>query len=395
MFLLRWWRWLLGWVVWEAQGGAAARLLNLFTDGDLQAWGFQHGVGALCGCCFARDYKRMRPYARRTGMRVRVREKHGLPFLLRRYRLHGGLAVGAAAACLLLWFLSGRMWVVSVSGVSAEKAPAVTQTLEELGVYIGAPTGKIDQLDIQFEALERLPDITWLAVNMEGCIAHVEAVERLVGEPPQEDITASNLVAARDGRIVNITIVSGQRVAQVGDGVAEGTLLASGVVDTTVGPLLRRSMGVVLAETTREIRVEVPLSETLLLPTGEELVQSDLLFFGLQIPLYANLPVEGDYVLTEQNQPVTVNGVSLPIGIRNHRYALLRPTLVTRTAEEAAALARERLLEQEAEELATATIQNRTETAELVGDRYILTCTYNCIENIAKEVPIEVVDDAT
>ncbi len=390
MFLLRWWRWLLGWVLWEAEGGAAERLLNLFTNEQVQVWGFRHGVGALKGCCFARDYKKLRPYARKTGMRLRVREKHGLPFLLRRYRVHSGIVVGAAAACALLLFLSGRMWVVSISGVSEEKAPAVAQALEPLGVYVGAPTKGINQLDIQFEALQQLPDITWLAVNMEGCIAHVEAVERLVGEPPKENITASNLVAARDGRIVDIIVVSGQKVAQVGDGVAEGTLLASGVVDTTVGPLLRRSMGIVLAETTHTIRAEVPLEETLLLPTGEELVQSDLLFFGMRIPLYANLPVTGEYELCEENRPVTLNGVSLPVGVYNYRYRLLQPTVVTRTPDEAAALARERLLAQEAEELATVTIQNRSETAELVGGTYVLTCTYDCIENIAKEVPIQV-----
>ena len=392
MFLLQWWRWLFGWVVWEAEGGAAERLLNLLTNGQIRTWRFRHGVGTLYGCCFARDYKKLRPYARKTGMRVRVKEKHGLPFWLRRYRLHSGLLVGTAAACALLLFLSGRVWVVSIGGIAEEKLPAVAQTLESLGVRIGARTKAIDQLSLQFEALEQLPDVSWLAVNMEGCIAHVEVVERLVGEPTRENIVASNLVASRDGRIVNVTVLSGQKTVQVGDGVAEGALLASGVVDTTVGPLLRRSMGIVLAETTHTIRVEVPLAETLLLPSGEEVVQSDLLFFGLRIPLYANLPVLGDYVLQEENRPILLNDVALPVGLYQHRYTLLQPTPVIRTEEQAAALARERLQEQEMTELATVTVRSRTETAELAGDRYVLICAYDCVENIAREVPIQVVD---
>ena len=55
-------------------------------------------------------------------------------------------------------------------------------------------------------------------------------------------------------------------MVQAGDAVTRDTLLISGVVESKTGPLLRRSSGRVIAETSRTLTAEVPLEETLLLP---------------------------------------------------------------------------------------------------------------------------------
>ena len=116
MFLIRFLRWLFGWVRLTAEGGFPERLLNLAAREEIQLWGICRQGITLTACCRAKDYKRLRQPARKACMRMRVRERHGAPFFLRRYHARAGIAVGLAAYILLLHFFSQRIWAIDVIG---------------------------------------------------------------------------------------------------------------------------------------------------------------------------------------------------------------------------------------------------------------------------------------
>ncbi len=385
MFILRFLRWLFGWVRLEAEGGFPERFLNLAARAGVSLWDSgRHGV-TLEASCLARRYKKLRPLARKTGVRMRVKSKHGVPFFCHRYRARGGVVVGVVLYAVLLQLLSQRIWVVDISGSERVPEEEIRTVVEELGVRKGGRMKELDIASLQIAALQKLPDLVFLTVNPEGCIAHVEVSDRKPAPELTDKTTASNLKAARDGRILRMDVYSGQAVAQVGDAVVEGMLLVSGVVDTKVGPVLRRSSAKILAQTSRTLTVEIPLEETQMLPSGEVIVRPTLELFQFGIPLYTDGPIEEAYELVEKRHPFVANGLEMPLGLTNRYYHLLEPTVLRRTEEEAAALAAEQLTSQESEELAGADIQERKLTSRVQDGVYILTAAYTCVEDIGRE----------
>ena len=121
-------------------------------------------------------------------------------------------------------------------------------------------------------------------------------------------------------------------------------MLVSGVVDTSVGPVMRKSNAKIFAETSRSLEVSVPLKETKLLPDGYRILRPTFHLFQFGIPLYTDGPLEGEFQLVEKPHFLTAKGLQLPLGIVNQYYHRLVPTEINRTEEEAAALARQLLV---------------------------------------------------
>lgn len=388
MFLIRLLRWLRGWVRFEAEGGFPERMLNLCARQKLQLWDTLRQGIALNACCFARDYRKLRPLAKKAGLRMHVRERHGVPFFLRPYRARVGLALGLAVYVLLLQLLSQRIWVIDVRGTEKVSEQQVLEVLEPLGVRLGGNFDELDLDSIQLTALEKLPDISWLAVNLEGSVAHVELEERIPTPELVEPNRPSNIKAARDGRITVMEVYGGQAIAQKGDAVVKGTLLVSGVVESTAGPILKRAQAKILAETTHDLEVRVPLKETKLLPGNRRIRRPTFQLFNLFIPLYTDGAIEGDYQQDVHRHALTANGVALPLALENRVYTLLEPTVITRTEKQAAALAAERLRDREQVELGKTEIRQAQRSGQLVDGVYLYRGQYACLEDIGMEEQI-------
>ncbi|HIW72727.1 MAG TPA: sporulation protein YqfD [Firmicutes bacterium] len=385
MFLIRLLRWLFGWVRLEGEGGFPERLLNLTAREEIALWNVRRRGETLSACCPARRYRRLRRPARKAGMRLRVKEKHGAPFLIRRYRARSGLAAGLLAFFVVLHLFAQRTWVIEVRGNETVPTEDILTVMEKLGVREGKNLADLDIPTLQLQALHELPDLAWCTVNLKGSIAYVEVTERIPTPELSDADEPSNIKAARDGRIVSIQTYTGQAMVQAGDAVAQGMLLVSGVVESSAGPVFRRSQAKILAETERRLEVRVPLKETLVLPTGEELLRPSLRLFTLEIPLFTDGPIEEQNTLTVTRHMLEAGGIELPVGIVNRRYALMAPVEVVRTQEEAAALAAERLEEKVNKELAAAEITSRQESGRVEDGCYILSGTYACIEDIGVE----------
>lgn len=388
MFIVQFLRWLLGWVCFEAQGGFPERLLNLAARGGVTLWNTKRQGISLRACCFARKYKKLRPIARKTGMRLHVIRRRGAPFFLHRYRARSGLALGLAAYAILLQVLSSQIWVIQVSGNQKVPEKEILAVMEELGVRKGGRIGRLDIQQLQIEALQKLPDLVWLTVNPQGSIAHVEVAERAPTPSVTDKNAASNIKAVRDGRIVRMEVYGGQAAVQVGDAVAGGMLLVSGVVDTSVGPVLRKSEAVIYAQTNRTLQVAVALEETQELEDGRILFRPTFQLFNVCIPLYSDGPLEGNYRLVEKAHFLTANGRRLPLGVTNRYYHRLSPAVIRRTETEAAALAAQLLEEKERTELAEAEIRERRTQGLVKEGFYILSGDYVCIEDIGVEEPL-------
>lgn len=107
-----------------------------------------------------------------------------------------------------------------------------------------------------------LPEVSWLAVNVRGCVAHVQVVER--HRPPEaaDRSTVTNIVARRAGLTPRWS-AGGAGHGAAGGHRHGGTAADLGVSETEhIGARFVHSMGAVWARTWYELSVSVPLQIT-------------------------------------------------------------------------------------------------------------------------------------
>ena len=372
-----------GYVEWTAEGGFPERFINLCAQAGITIWNTRRDGIALGGCCMAKDYARLRPVARRSGMRMRLKKRIGLPFLCYRYRLRWGLPIGVAIYLLLLQHLSGYIWSVEVSGNSAVSDETIVSALETLQVSPGERICDLNVSDIQLQSLKRLPELSWITVNMEGSVAHVEVAERKEPDADRLSKIPANVKASGDGIILSMEVYEGDALVKPGDAVAEGMLLVSGVRTTALGDYMTRAQAKIMAQTTRVLQVTVPFEEEQWQTTDRVIVRPTWHLFGCRIPWYDSGEIVGHYTVTTHSHMLTVGERTLPVGVSHTYYTEQVPITVHYTEQQAESLAWKRLMEQETALSESAEILSRHEQSERVGDAWQITVTYECIEDIA------------
>ena len=394
---LRFLRFFYGYVQFSSEGGFPERFLSEAADNGLQITDTRRQGERFFASCPAAQYRLLRPIAKRACMRLKITRKRGMYFRLFPYRKRIGIPIGLVLSAVLLWALSGRIWVVTVQADTPVDHAHIKAAVAENGVFVGCKIRDVNMQALRIEALSKLENLVYVSVNPSGCVARIAVNTRI----PTPDIQyfndgCSNLVATRDGRIVKTEVHSGKGVVQVGDGVSAGTVLVSGTVETDKGNMFfKRSAGRIIAETTHTVTVTVPFSETQFLPCGKPVFRPSLRFLGWDIPLFSHTPLVGRHTVNTYHRFPSNGEFSLPIGIVDTRYIPLAETVITHTQEQAGALAVQRIQTQIAA-LADSGVSVKRETdrkTAVTAEGYTLSVTLLCEENIAKEIPLKIVDE--
>ncbi len=329
----------------------------------------------------------------RHGVAVVCERKWGIPVLLSKYRHRYGIAIGALLFCAILYLSQSFVWDVRVSGCNSISSDNVEALLAEQGFGVGTYIKGADIDRIENRLLIASDEVSWIAINLDGVVAYVEIREKRL-KSEEEEKAPANLVASTDGKIESVLAYDGKPLVKQGEYVSRGQLLVSGIYDSNVeGYRYTRARGEVWARTVATFQIEIPLTFTEKRYTGEVKVQNSLIFFGNRIKLYKNSGFLGATydTISRVDNCVLWGGIRLPVSVAREQHNAYCYEQMTRTSDEAMALAYERLDEMIAEYTngGARLIGKKTE-AVLGDDSYMLECTLTLIENIAKTVEFEV-----
>ena len=336
-------RWLTGWVEFSIQGkkkGQAERFLTLSARSGFCVWGMEpEGEGFRCRVR-AVEYPELRSGARRCRVRLRVLRRRGLPFWQQKLCRRKGLALGGAVFCLLLWFLSGRFWIITVSGNEELPQSLLLSAAQEEGLFSGVARDSIDEKVLAAALMERFPEIGWVSVNTRNCQAEICLEEGIPKPEDQSGETPANILAAADGQILSIDAFDGVAMVKAGDTVVEGQVLISGIREDQLGVNHAiHARGQVEARTRRSFTAEIPLEYTETVETGETLTRRSLTAFGLTFPLTLRREPEGLWRREEARYSASLLGTPLPLWVQEETWLACRQEKRKLTLEEAEALA--------------------------------------------------------
>ncbi len=367
------------------------RVINLCAAHGVPFWGLQWESETVFTVRTTRhSLPLLRQITEEAGCTITTQEERGAPILLHRGKRRYALMVGALL--LLLLSLCGNIfiWDFRVSGNETVPEEAILRALENCGITVGSVGLELDQKAIRNQVLLELPDLSWLVVNVKGCTAHVQVLERQ--RPPrtvQED-EITNVVALRSGLVTEIRPLDGKAQVTRGSTVTEGQLLISGVVDTErQGVRMVHGMGQVWARTWYDLSVLVPLQTAKLVQQEGETTRIWLDIGKKQINLYAKgsmLPADCGKIL-HYGAVCLPGGFRLPMTVVTEKTVRYQAQETERTEAEARAEGEAALLTLlETQMTEDGTVVDTRFASARKGDWLLVTLKAECLEQIGRQV---------
>lgn len=338
-----------------------------------------------------REGERLRRAAAEIPGTLFLERRKGLPFLLGRLRRRHALILAGGGCALLLFAASFFVWDFRLEGNDTVAEEKILRALEEEGIGLGCFGLSINSTQLRNRVLLRLPELSYIAVNVRGCVAYVQVRERIPAPEIYSKRSPANVVAAKDGLITRVEAWDGYAAVLPGTTVRKGQLLISGVADSEQsGVRLLHGMGKVYARTWYDLTALVPLQLQQKQYTGEKKSFLSVLIGRKRIKFYGNssiAPTDCDKITTEKGMDFL--GVALPIRIewqRCRRY-ILKASEVPETA--ARAQGEKELLQQLKDRLSPGgKIISTRFASRRRGDMLLVTLTAECTEQIGESVSL-------
>ena len=279
-------RYLTGVVTIEASGPTVERFINLCMTRGIGLWDIRWRRGRIQAHMAVRDFFRLRPLARQTRTRVRVRRRWGLPFLWGRARRRKVLLAGVLAFLLTAYAASQFVWFVEVRGTKELQPAQVREAAAALGLRPGTYRAGVDVDALERSLRAQLGETSAVLIRFVGTRAIIQVVERTLPPPDRGQHDPADLVALRPGRVKTLAVYMGLPEVGEGDLVEAGQVLVRGLLAPGVGrgalelrpdeAVPVRARGLVKAETWRDVYVEVPLLQQVRRPNGRRVTSYEL-----------------------------------------------------------------------------------------------------------------------
>ncbi len=389
--LIKFFNWFFGYVVFTFSGGFTDGFINRCYHEKINIKDISAENGVLTARCSIGAYKRLHKIAFRSGGKVKLVKKRGLPFLLHPLKGRWGVFCGMLFFVLLVSFMGGFIWNITVIGNQTLETSKIVDYLAQNGFKTGVRWSETDKENLEFAVMADFDRVAWISINRIGCLAQVEIRETTPKPEIENNNLITNVTAKKDGVIVKVTALGGWPAVQAGDAVTTGDLLISGVYEPEEYSQpqknhFARAHGSVIAKTNSRITVNIPREQSEKICTSEKQYKT-LYFFGLEIPMSIKKEEENT-VCEYQKKYLVFHDFRLPIGIYTEIRRSYTDMKRSISDDELRAAAKKELLEREKEELAGCEIIGKTEKEEITDGGIVYTAEYSLLEDIGAEQEI-------
>ena len=376
-------RYLFGYLYVRIKSENPEKLLNLCATNGIGIWRVSIKNNLIYFKIGIASFKKLRIFKRKVPCKIHITKKVGLPFFIAKNKKRYGFIAGFIIFIATIYFMSGLVWNICISGNKNIKSSEILASLNKIGIYEGAFIKDINPEDKRNELLLEQKGLSWAAINIEGAKVTVDVNETKASENDAD--FASNFVSMEDGVIKKIEVKRGITKVKVGDVVQKGQLLVSGVEEYDDGTVnFTRSMGNVYAEVNYSFETVQPLKVTEFIKTGEVKTRKILDFYGLKIPLFLG-GMEEPYVTAIEQPKISSGNSYLPIKIISKRFYKTEETTYELRKEQAEARAINAAEERVKKLINNGEIITKNHTITTKGENLIVKTEIKCLKDVVFE----------
>lgn len=380
-------------VDFTASGKFPERFINITAKNGVNIWNPIPAKNAISASMYLSDYKKIRTLAKKSRVKTKITAKHGMPFIVNRYKARTGLFAGAVFGIILCIFLSNFIWSVKISGTEEISNTYLESLLSDNGISVGVWKNNLDVDQIERNIQRKCGDVRWMSINITGSLVTVEVKETY--KKPKLDTSKNpcNVKAVKDGVITRIQAYNGKPVVTKGSGVVNGQVLVSGLDETKQGDMrYLRANAKVFADITEQRTLSIPKKITYSTATDNYVDRKNLKFLWIDFP--CNLAFESyeNSVSTVHGENLFINDVVLPVGFKIQTDRELVTENYTISKSSAQEIVKTDCILYEIFAKSESTVVSRNISVKENKSGYNFTADYIFNENIACQVDFDVTE---
>ncbi len=317
-------------------GASPERFINLCSKNDILLWNIVQVYDVYYMNISLKNFYTIKPLLRKTGTRVIILKRYGLPFFM--YRLNKRkIFVISLLFCICFWMITTQfIREIQIQGNSRISEDMLLKALKTQDICIGTFMPVTDLLEASAAMREYFDDIAWIGMGYDGTVLKIQIKEKNAGYfmdniivqdyknkaiAAQDEISAAcdcDIVAENDGTIVSIVVRAGIPLVKKGDFVTAGQVLVEGAVPISNDDgTIREYMNVI---SDADILLEYEKDKEFLLPfcyirkeyTGRNKDNKYLIFNENRI----SLPMESPYLKWDEVSSEKVFSLKRPVDIK-------------------------------------------------------------------------------
>lgn len=303
----------LGYVKFSIIGTECEDFITEAINQGITIYDVEKYKGIFYAKTFPNDYIILSKLKRGFYVRLKIIEKHGFWFKLNKYKERYGLLFGAVAYGFTVFLCSTIVWDITITGNQRISNDSILDFLSQNGIYAGASRKEIANTVTELNAQIGFDDLAWISIESEGSRINVKLNERISN--PKNGLPVStpcNIVAAKDGRIINAVVNRGVLIYEIGSGVAKDSVIVSGVVKDGAGNIsIQHADAEIIAEFEEEVSFYRKFNTIERVKTEETYTEEYIKLFGFTFPKNKIDYPEG-YIYSTDNYQVNIFGVKMP-----------------------------------------------------------------------------------
>jgi similar to stage IV sporulation protein len=332
-----------GFVTLHVTGPQVERFINFISEAGIMIWDVRPAEGGASLKLLLDDFYVLRPILKKTGCRMHVTGRSGLPFLMARLWKRKFFGIGILMFGITLFMLSTMVWSIRVEGNEKIASEDILAAARQEGVYPFQWIWRLEEPDkLSKGLLAHLPGVSWIGLQRTGTSIKIQVVE--AKQPDIKPLLSQrHLISRTDAVVTEIYAEQGRPVVARNSRVKKGDILISGALGDEENVEYVVAKGEVKGLVWHEYNIEVPLETTNSTYTGERKDRTYLVLgkWAIQLWGYGKSSFENSKTLTEHD-PLSWRSIELPLGLMTEKEMEINETKDTITPEAAVARGIER-----------------------------------------------------
>lgn len=321
-------KYLKGYVKIQVTGISPERFMNLCSNKNLFLWNIEKNGETYDMYISLKGFYQLRPIVRKTGTKVVILQRYGLPFFVP-VVISRKIFVLGFFLCVGFWLWSSNyIWNIELDGNYQITEDMFLSYLKENEIQVGMKTENLDIELLEKEVRNYFPEITWISAKLDGTKLIIELKENdaLIISTLNEEKKPANIVSEYDGIIESIVVRKGIPKVSKGDEVAKDLILVEGSVPVYNEDATIKEYIFVEAE------ADIYLRHTITYSDFEKIAYIKKDYTGREKKRYFARIGENEFKITEEypflvydtvikeSQPKFFETLSIPIFLGSYQY---------------------------------------------------------------------------